>query len=218
MSDWRTWCENTARCEREGLRVRRALWSTLLHYDLMRVVILCGTAWRDCSMDKFVRDIHINVECNVGYWIHLLEQSTTSYFPLADDIPIVGGRSYKLRVHYAGHAIIFTHLIRLVPRSFDLHTSPYFAVGSSFVPGCVSSPDLRRSLFVSSRMPASRHFWQIIWRYISIQTSYVCIFVFLTVDWDCFYLSFFSYLSTRLTFVYFVYFIASFSWCTISCQ
>ena len=91
------------------------------------------------------------------------------------------------------------------------HTSP-------FVPGCVSSPDLRRSLFVSSRMPASRHFWQIIWRYNSIQTNYVCIFVLLTVDWDCFLLSFFSYLSPRLTFVYFVYFVSSFLLYTISCQ
>ena len=84
--------------------------------------------------------------------------------------------------------------------SFDLHTPPYYAVGSSFVLGCVSSQDLRRSLCVSSRMPASRHFCQIIWRYISIQTDYVCMFVLLTVDWDCFCLSFFSYLSPRLTF------------------
>ena len=94
--------------------------------------------------------------------------------------------------------------------SFDLHTPPYYAVGSSFVLGCVSSQDLRRSLFVSSRMPESRHFCQIIWRYNSIQTNYVCIFVLLTVDWDCFCLSFFSYLSPRLTFVYFVYFVSSF--------
>ena len=65
------------------------------------------------------RHIHINVECIVGYWI-LHEQSTTSYFPLADDIPFVGGRSYKLRVHYAGHVNIFIRLIRLVPRSSDI--------------------------------------------------------------------------------------------------
>ena len=66
------------------------------------------------------RHIRFNVECNVGCWIHLHERSTTSYFPLADDIPIGGGRSYILRVPYAGHVNIFIRLIRLVPRSSDI--------------------------------------------------------------------------------------------------
>ena len=170
-----------------------------------------------------MRDIHINVECNIGYWSHLHEQSTTSYFPLADDIPIVGGRSYKLRVHYAGHVNIFIRLIRLVPRSSDIVIRSSYAtilrrrfVVHSWMRFVFRTTSFYR--FVSSRLPASRHFWQIFWRYNSIQTNYVCIFVLLTVDWDCFLLSFFSYLSPRLTFVYFVYFVSSFLWYTISCQ
>ena len=143
-------------------------------------------------MDKFVGDIRINVECSVGYWIHLHEQSTTSYFPLADDIPFVGGRSYKLRVHFAGHVNIFIRLIRLVPRSSDIviRSSHAAILRRRFVVRSwmrfVSRPT-SFSLLVSSRMPASRHFWKIIWRYNSIQTNYVCIFVLLTVDWDCFF-------------------------------
>ena len=174
-------------------------------------------------MDKFVGDIFINVGCNVGYWIHLHEQSTilhTFRWLTIFRLWTEEATNFEFITRVTSTTLFVSSVLCQGRRasSFDLHMPPYYAVGSSFVPGCVSSPDLRRSFFVSSRMPASRHFWQIIWRYNSIQTNYVCIFVLLTVDWDCFLLSFFSYLSPRLTFVYFVYFVSSFLLYTISCQ
>ena len=106
-----------------------------------------------------VRDRH-SYKCssfNAGCWIHLHEQLTTFYISLADVIPIVGGRSYKLRVYYAGH-VNFIRLIRLVPRSSDIALRPSYVaiVRRQYVD---SSPELCRSFYslslVSSRVVTS---------------------------------------------------------------
>ena len=128
-----------------------------------------------------VRDGH-SFKCslfNAGCWIHLHEQLTTFYISLADVIPIVGGRSYKLRVYYAGH-VNFIRLIRLVPRSSDIALRPsYVAI--------VRRQDVVRSwirfvasatsffLLVVARFLASRHLCSLTGRYNFMQSDSGCI-------------------------------------------
>ena len=140
-----------------------------------------------------VRDRH-SYKCslfNAGCWIHLHEQLTTFYIPLADVIPMVGGRSYKLRVYYAGH-VDFIRLIRLVPRSSDIALRPSYVaiVRRQYVVRSWTRFVARATSFfllVVARFLASRHFWLLTGRYNFMQTDSVCILCCLTVDWDCFF-------------------------------